>query len=372
MDLRQLVPDWIRTLAAYPPGMPIEELEREYHIYDSIKLASNENPLGPSPKALAALMRVLPEIHRYPDGGCYYLKRGLAQKLSVAPEALIFGNGSNEIIELLVRTFLSRGEHAVVADQAFVIYRMIVQAAGGRCTVVPLRNYTHDLEAMAEAITPATRLVFLANPNNPTGTIFFRSQWREFLAAVPPHVVVVMDEAYAEFVEDPEYPDSLSDIGSDRLVVVLRTFSKIYGLAALRIGYAVGRPELIELVNRVRQPFNVNMLGQVAALAALDDADHVEETRRLNREGLKFLKATGERLGLPYVPSWANFLLLQVGNGARVYEALLREGVIVRPMGFYGLPDHVRVTVGLPAENERFAKALEKVLHAGGAGGAPF
>jgi histidinol-phosphate aminotransferase len=372
MDLTQLVPDWIRSLSAYPPGMPIEELEREYSIYDSIKLASNENPLGPSPKAVAAVTKALPQMHRYPDGGCHYLRRTLAQRLGVAPEALIFGNGSNEIIELVVRTFLCRGEHAVMADQAFVIYRMVVQAAGGRSTIVPLRNFTHDLEAIAEAITPSTRLVFLANPNNPTGTIFFREQWRDFLAAVPSNVVIVLDEAYAEFVEDPEYPDSLADLGSDRLLIVLRTFSKIYGLAALRIGYGVARPDLIELINRVRQPFNVGTLAQVGALAALDDLDHVAATRRTNREGLAFLRAACERIGVAFVPSWANFLLIDVGNGARVYERLLREGVIVRPMAFYGLPDHIRVTIGLPAENERFVTALEKILRAGGAGAAPF
>ncbi|MBI4516905.1 MAG: histidinol-phosphate transaminase [Deltaproteobacteria bacterium] len=372
MDLTQLVPEWIRTLEAYPPGMPIEELEREYGIYDSIKLASNENPLGPSPKALAAMMKALPQVHRYPDGGCYYLRRALAQRLGVVPEALIFGNGSNEIIELLVRTFLSRGDHAVMADQAFVIYRMVVQAAGGHSTLVPLRKFTHDLEAIADAITPATRMVFLANPNNPTGTIFFRAQWREFLAAVPPRVVIVLDEAYAEFVEDQDYPDSLADLGAERLLVVLRTFSKVYGLAALRIGFGVGPPELIELVDRVRQPFNVGTLAQVAALAALDDNEHVAATLRTNREGLAYLRAACERLGLSYVPSWANFLLIKVGNGAQVYERLLRAGVIVRPMGFYGLPEYVRVTVGLPAENERLVKALEKVLALGEASGAPF
>jgi histidinol-phosphate aminotransferase len=372
MSLSHLVPDWIRSLAAYPPGMPIEELEREYGVYDSVKLASNENPLGPSPKAVAALAHALLHVHRYPDGGCYYLKRAVAQRLGVSPEALIFGNGSNEIIELLVRTFMGRGEHAVMADQAFVIYRMIVQSVGGRSSLVPLRNFTHDLEAIAEAVRPETRLVFLANPNNPTGTIFFRSQWQDFLAAVPPHTVIVLDEAYAEFVDDPQYPDSLADIGSERLIVVLRTFSKIYGLAGLRIGFGVGRPELIDLVNRLRQPFNVSSLAQVAALAALEDDEHVEATRRNNREGLAVLRSACERLGLAYVRSWANFLLIEVGNGGRVYEALLREGVIVRPMGFYGFPDHVRVTVGLPAENDRFVGALERVLRAGGTGGAPF
>ncbi len=362
MNVKNLVRPWLHALEPYPPGKPIDELEREYGVSDSIKLASNENPLGPSPQALAALQGALAEIHRYPDGGCYHLRRGLARKLRVAPEALIFGNGSNEIIELIVRTFLHAGEEAVMADQAFVIYRMLVQAQGGRGIIVPLRNFTHDLEAMADAITPATRLVFLANPNNPTGTIFFAEQWREFLDAVPPDVVVVMDEAYAEYVEDPRYPEALADVGGERLLIVLRTFSKIYGLAGLRVGYGVAHPALIDLLNRLRAPFNVNTLAQVAALAALADDAHVERTRQVNREGMAFLRAAFTELGLECVPSWANFLLVRVGNAARLYDALLRRGVIVRPVPVYGFPDHVRVTVGTPAENERLVAELRQVL----------
>ena len=366
------VPEWIRSLAPYPPGKPIEELEREYGILGSIKLASNENPLGPSPKAVAAVAAALGNLHRYPDGNCYYLARAVAKKYGVSPDTLIFGNGSNEIIELAVRTFMQRGDEAVMADQAFVIYRLVVQAAGGISHVVPLRHFTHDLEGILEAITPGTRLVFLANPNNPTGTIFVRRDWDEFLAALPPHVIVVMDEAYAEFVDDHEYPDSLAAHGRDRLLLTLRTFSKIYGLAGLRIGFGVAHPELIGLMNRVRQPFNVSSLAQVAALAALDDDEHVARTRQCNRDGLAYLRAQCARLGIEYVPSWANFLMVRVRNGARVYEALLREGVIVRPMSVYGFPEHVRITVGTAAENERCVHALERVLRAGGAGAAAF
>jgi histidinol-phosphate aminotransferase len=372
LDIIAEVPEWIRSLAPYPPGKPIEELEREYGIAGSIKLASNENPLGPSPKAVAAISAALGNLHRYPDGDCFYLKGAAAKKLGVSPDALIFGNGSNEIIELAVRTFMQRGDEAVMADQAFAIYRIVVQAAGGTSHIVPLRNYTHDLEAILDAITPATRLVFLANPNNPTGTVFLRRAWEEFLSAVPPHVIVVMDEAYFEFVEDPEYPDSLAAHGRGRALITLRTFSKIYGLAGLRIGFGVAHPELVEVMNRVRQPFNVSSLAQVAALAALDDDAHVARTKQCNREGMAYLREHCTRLGLEYVPSWANFLLIRVGNGKRVYEALLRDGVIVRPMTVYGFPEHVRVTIGTAEENARCVDALEHVLRAGGASAAAF
>ena len=358
------VPEWIQSLIPYPPGKPLQELEREYGIRDSIKLASNENPLGPSPRATAAIATALGELHRYPEGGCHYLREAVAARLEVAPETLLFGNGSNELIELIVRTFLQPGETALMADQAFVVYRLIVQAAGGRSVAVPLRDYTHDLEAIAAAITPQTRIVFLANPNNPTGTIFHRAEWERFLARVPDDRLIVMDEAYAEFVEDPEYPQSLAAVRAGRPVIVLRTFSKLYGLAGLRVGYGVARPDLIDLMNRVRQPFNVNSLAQIGACAALGDHQHVERTRACNREGMQRLRTECERLGCEVVPSWANFLLIRVGRGAALYEELLRQGVIVRPMDGYGFPDHVRVTVGTEAENRRFVAALEKCLKA--------
>jgi histidinol-phosphate aminotransferase len=363
MDPVALVPEWIRTLEPYPPGKPIEELERELGIRDSIKLASNENPLGPSPKALAAIAAALPALHRYPDGSAFYLKRRLAERLGVAPAELLVGNGSNEIIELVVRTFLRPGDEAVMADQAFVVYRLVVQAAGGTSRIVPLRDFTHDLEAIAAAIGPRTRLVFLANPNNPTGTIFRRAAWERFLAAVPREVLVVADDAYAEYVEDPDYPDTVHERGDgSTAVVTLHTFSKLYGLAGLRVGYGVASPAVVDALDRVRQPFNVNVLALVGALAALDDADHVRRTLAANREGMAHLVAGFRALGLAHVPSASNFVLVRVGNGARVYGALLRRGVIVRPMDGYGFPEHVRVTVGTPAENDRFLAALRAVL----------
>ena len=365
-SIRSLVPEWIRTLTPYPPGMPIEELERELGIQGSIKLASNENPLGPSPRALAAVSAALATLHRYPDGSAFYLKRRLAERLGVRPDELLIGNGSNEIIELVVRTFMRPHDEAVMADQAFVIYRMVVQSVGGSARIVPLRDYTHDLEALAEAVTPRTRVVFLANPNNPTGTIFGRAAWEAFLAALPRHLVVVADDAYAEYVEDPEYPDTIRERGDGRVPVIsLRTFSKLYGLAGLRIGYAVAPASVIDAIGRVRQPFNVNALALVGALAALDDEEHVARTLAVNREGMAFLVEGFRRLRLSWVPSAANFILVRVGPAAKIYQALLRRGVIVRPMEAYGFPEHLRVTVGLPEENERFLKALGETLAVG-------
>jgi len=362
IDLRELVPDWIQRLAVYPPGMPIEELEREYGITGSIKLASNENPFGPSPRAVQAIASALGTLNRYPDGSGYYLRQALAQRIGVAADAIVLGNGSNDIIELAVRAFLRPGAEAVMAEQAFVIYQIVVQATGAVARAIPLKRYTHDLEAIAQAITPATRLVFLANPNNPTGTIYKRDEWEDFLAAVPRSVLVVADDAYADYVEDADYPDSLTYQRRDRLLLTLRTFSKIYGLAGLRIGYGVGPLAVVEVLNRIRQPFNVNALAQIAARAALDDHEHVERTRANNRAGLAYLREACEQLGCACVPSWANFLLLEVGEAGRVYEALLRRGVIVRPMDVYGLPRHLRVTVGLPAENRRFVESLAAIL----------
>jgi histidinol-phosphate aminotransferase len=367
VDIRQLVPEWIRTLTPYPPGKPIEEVERELGIQGSIKLASNENPLGPSPRAVAAVSAALNSMHLYPDGSAFYLRRRLAERHRVSPDDILVGNGSNEIIELVVRTFLRPRDEAVMADQAFVIYRMVVQAVAATPRVVPLRNFTHDLEAMAEAVTPRTRLVFLANPNNPTGTIFRRREWKAFLRALPARqLIVVADDAYADYVEDPEYPDTVGERGDGSVpVVTLRTFSKLYGLAGLRIGYAVAPGAVIEAMQRIRQPFNVNALALVGALAALDDQEHVRRTLEVNQQGMRMLSGAFDRLGLPFVPSAANFILVRVGQGLAVYEALLRRGVIVRPMDGYGLPEYLRVTIGLPEENRRFVEALEAVLREG-------
>lgn len=356
------VPEYIRSLIPYEPGKPIEEVERECGIANSVKLASNENPLGPSPKALAAIRAKLDQLHLYPDGDCFYLKNGLAKKLGVLPEQLIFGNGSNEIIELAARTFMRAGDEAVMAEQAFVVYQLIVQAVGGKNKQVPLSDYTHDLNAIAEAISPQTRMVFLANPNNPTGTIFRRDEWERFLAKVSRDVLLIVDEAYFEYVQDPGYPDSLRYHQPDRAMLTLRTFSKLYGLAGLRIGYGVAPKELIAMMQRVRQPFNVNAPAQWAALAALDDSDHVTRSLDVNRQGLEYLRNEFKKLGLPFVPSHGNFILVRVGKGQEVFKQLLSQGVIVRPMGGYKFPEHVRVTVGTMDENRKFIEALRRVI----------
>jgi histidinol-phosphate aminotransferase len=365
MDISKLVPEWIQTLTPYQPGKPIEELEREYGVHNSIKIASNENPLGPSLKAVAAITAALPHLHLYPDGDCFYLKRRMAEKLGVDRSRLIFGNGSNELIEMIVRAFLRMGESIVVGKHAFAIYHLVAQAAGGKTIAVPHNGFKFDLEAMARAITPQTRIVFLDNPNNPTGTIYTRSEWEAFLKAVPSDVFVVVDEAYFEFVEDKDYPNSLTYQDGNRLLVTLRTFSKICGLAGVRVGYGVSSPEIIDALNRIRQPFNVNSLAQIGALAALDDEEHIRRTQENNRQGLAYLRRELDRLGLTYAPSWGNFLLVNVGAGA--YQQLLPEGIIIRPMEGYGFPGYARVSVGLPSENERFIAAMEKLLKARGA-----
>jgi histidinol-phosphate aminotransferase len=362
MNILDQVPPYIRTLVPYAPGKPIEEVEREWGIANSIKLASNENPLGPSPKAVSAIRERLAELHLYPDGDCFYLKEGVARKLRVAPEQLIFGNGSNEIIELAVRTFMRPGDEAVMAEQAFLVYHLVVQAAGGVSRAIPLRDFSHDLTAIGQALTAKTRVVFLANPNNPTGTIYRRSDWESFLDRVPPEILVIVDEAYFEYVEDPDYPDSLNYYQNGKALLTLRTFSKLYGLAGLRIGYGIGSSrEMIGLMHRVRQPFNVNAAAQWGALAALEDSDHVRRSLEVNREGMEFLAEEIARLGLAQVPSYANFVLLRVGKGNEVFEQLLRQGVIVRPMGIYQLPEYIRVTVGTMEENRKFIDALRKI-----------
>jgi histidinol-phosphate aminotransferase len=346
----------------YAPGKPIEEVEREFGIARSIKLASNENPLGPSPLALQAIREKLAQLHLYPDGDCFYLRGALSEKLNVAPEELIFGNGSNELIELAVRTFMRPGDEAVMARQAFVVYQLVVQANGGIVRAVPLANFTHDLTAIARAITAKTRIVFLANPNNPTGTIYRRREWDDFLDRIPPGVLLIVDEAYFEYVEDSEYPDSLRYHEDGRAILTLRTFSKLYGLAGLRIGYGIARKEIADLMQRVRQPFNVNAPAQWAALAALEDRDHVRRSLEANRQGMEFLTNEIAALGLDQVPSCANFILARVGNGAQVFQQLLARGVIVRPMAVYEFPEYVRVTVGTAEENRLFIEALNNII----------
>jgi histidinol-phosphate aminotransferase len=360
--LKLSVSDEISSLVAYPPGKPIEELERELGIEGSIKLASNENPLGPSTKALEAVSKTLAGLNRYPDGSCYYLKERLAVRLGVPPEAIIPGNGSNEIIELLVRTFLKGGEEAVMGDPSFAVYPLVVQAACGKPVRVPLKGFNFDLESMAGRITKKTRLVFIASPNNPTGAIVTAGELRRFMDSVPKETIVCIDEAYCEYVKSPDFPDSLGYIKQGRAVVVLRTFSKIYGLAGLRVGYGISHPDIVDYMNRVRQPFNVNSLAQVAALAALDDTEHVKRSRENNASGLKYLFGELKELNYECVPTEANFFLVNVGDGRAVYDALLRKGVIVRSMHGFGLDEYIRVTVGLPEENRRFIEAFREVV----------
>ncbi len=356
------VSEAIETLKPYPPGKPIEELERELGISGSIKLASNENPIGPSGKAVAAVTSALFNLHRYPDGSCFYLKQRLAKFHNVSEDMIIVGNGSNEIIELLIRTFVGEGEVILAGDPSFAVYPIIAKAAGRETKLVPLKDLTIDLPAMLEQITPKTRLVFIANPNNPTGTIVGAKELEDFLDALPKDVIVCMDEAYAEFVKSPDYPDSFEYLKQGRTLIVLRTFSKIYGLAGLRVGYGVADASLINYMERVRQPFNVNSLAQVAALSALDDKLHVELSIKNNTEGLEYLYSELDKLSLEYVPTEANFFLIKVGDGKMIYDGLLKKGVIVRPMAGYGLGEYIRINVGTPEENKRFIETLQSVL----------
>jgi len=349
----------IASLVPYAPGKPIEELERELGIAGAVKLASNENPRGPSPKARAVLSEAAHTLNRYPDGGGHRLRGALAERWKVTPDHVILGNGSDEIIGLLVRAFLSPGDEAVMADQTFPIYKMEVRAAHGVAVEVPLKDWRHDLPAMAEAVTARTRLVFVCNPNNPTGTIVSAAEVDALMARVPEQVIVVFDEAYCEYVRTRDFPDSLGFVKQNRHVIALRTFSKIYGLAGLRIGYGLTTPEITGYLNRVRPPFNVNSLAQRAALAALEDEEHVALSRAMNQAEMATVRAELGALGLHPVPSDANFLFFDAGrDGREVFEALLREGVIVRHIAGRML----RVTIGLPEENKRFLQGLKKVL----------
>ncbi len=358
-----LANDHILGIAPYEPGKPIEELERELGLTDVIKLASNENPLGPSERVLKAITEALPHLNRYPDGSGYYLRQALASRHGVSADHTILGNGSHDLIELVVRAFLRAGEEAVIPHPSFVAYPMVVQAAGGIRVVVTLKEHRLDLEAMARAITPMTKLVFIANPNNPTATIVTADEVEHFMTRVPDKVIVVFDEAYVEFAQGPDFPDSTAYLRQGRKVVVLRTFSKAASLAGLRVGYALADPDCVALLNRIRQPFNVNALGQVAALAALGDESHVLECLRMNEAGRHYLYDEFTGMGVRYTPSRANFILVDVGRSATdVFNWLLKEGVIVRPMTSFGMDSCLRVTVGTPEENRRLVKALKKVL----------
>lgn len=365
-NLIELAKPWIADLAVYEPGRPIDEVARElgFEGADAVdKLASNENPLGPSPKAIRAMKKSAAKMHLYPDGGGYYLRHALAARLNVSPDQLLLGNGSNEILEFLGHVFLGPDTNLVMADRAFVVYRLIARSFQADVIDVPMINQTHDLDAMLDAITPQTRLVMVSNPNNPSGTMVSQRAIDKFMARIPKHVIVCMDEAYIELLPPKRQVDTLRYLHDDHHIVILRTFSKTYGLAGLRIGYAIAPQELIDLMHRVRQPFNVNAMAMEAALAALDDEAHVRRTRRLVSAGLAYFTKAFEAMNLSYVPSISNFILVRVGNGRAVFEALQRHKVIVRPMEAYRLPEYVRISVGTMEENQRCIKALEAVLN---------
>ena len=366
----ELAAPGVTGLHPYQPGKPVSELAREYGLADIVKLASNENPLGPGEAARAAIESGIADVARYPDGGGFALKAALAAHHSIAPECITLGNGSNDVLVLLAEAFLTAETEAVYSEYAFAVYPIAVQAVGARARVAPAlppdhpeSPLGHDLDAMAGKLSALTRLVFVANPNNPTGTWLEASALRRFVERVPAEALVVVDEAYFHYVTEDRYPDTTRWLDEFPNLVVTRTFSKAFGLAGLRAGYSLSAPGVAEILNRVRQPFNMNSLAQLAAIAALGDRAHLAESRRLNRAGLEHVAQTCQTLGRRYVPSLGNFLLVDFGYPALpVYEALLREGVIVRPVANYGLPNHLRITVGLPDENERLATALRKVV----------
>ena len=348
----------LRNLQPYEPGKPVEDLARELGLEPGkiIKLASNENPLGPSPAARRAMIETLERSHFYPDGGGYYLREAIAEDLGLSMANVILGNGSNEIIEFLGHAYLQPGDEVVVAKHSFAVYRLMAQLFGAKVVDVPDPDFVADLDGMLAAITPRTKEVFIANPNNPTGTMVFQDAIDRFMSRVPEHVVVVFDEAYYEFLD--EAPDVLKYVRAGRNVVVLRTFSKIQGLANLRIGYGLAAPEIVEVLQRARQPFNANGIAQAGALAGMRDKAHMEATRRVTDEGRNFLQAEFLDMDLEFVPSHANFVLVRVGDGKKVFEALLRRGIIVRAMGSYGLPEWIRVSVGTMPQNTAFVAEL--------------
>ncbi len=357
------IPEYIQSIEPYKPGKPIDELAREYGIQHAIKLASNENPLGPSPKAVEAITLALSNLHRYPDGRGYDLTVKLSGLLGFSPDHFVLGNGSDDLIAMLTRALLQPGDEAIIPAPSFLMYDIDVRSAGAIPVHVPLRSLAICATDLLEKVTSRTRMVFICNPNNPTGTVMSRNDFKRFLKAIPPGIVVVVDEAYMEFVRDPECVNSMEFIQGDRPVVALRTFSKAYGLAGLRIGYGVMAPELAGILHRIRQPFNASLLAQAGAAAALGDVSFLKKTVQTVHEGLDYLYAELDRIGIRYFPTQSNFLLIDAGQNAdRVFENMLKKGVIVRSMSSYGYPEYIRINTGLPEENRRLVQALEQVL----------
>ncbi|MDD2915954.1 MAG: histidinol-phosphate transaminase [Gallionella sp.] len=363
MDYTQLAPAYIRAIAPYQPGKPISELERELGITGIVKLASNENPLGASPKALAAARAALDEIALYPDGNCFALKDALSKRYGVGHDCMVLGNGSNDMLELAARAFLTVGDKAVYSDHAFAVYPLATQAVGASGVSVPAINYGHDLKAMLKAaVEHQAKLVFVANPNNPTGTFLSAADLLEFMRALPANILVVLDEAYNEYLPEQNRYDSVSWLRDFPNLIVSRTFSKAYGLASLRVGYAFANAQVADMMNRVRQPFNVNSVAQAAAVAALQDMEFVRQTNELNRRGMAQITQGLTGLGLEYIPSYGNFIAFKIGDGMKAYRRLLELGVIVRPVASYDMPEYLRVSIGLESENEKFLTALKQIL----------
>jgi len=364
------VPEHVLRIAPYVPGKPIEEAQRQLGLRQVVKLASNENPLGPSPRAVQAIRDAAPRVHRYPDSHGHDLRQALSNRLGVPPGQIVLGNGSTEIVEILAKTFLSRERGAVVADQSFIMYPIAVRTMGAPLKLVPLKDQRHDLEAMAAACDDRTALVYIGNPNNPTGTAVDRAGFEAYFRLVPGHVLTVIDEAYRDYVEAPGYPDGMDDLRQGRNVVLLRTFSKIHGLAGMRIGYAVTVKEVADALDSVRSPFNTSVLAQAAAVAALEDEGHIRRSREENTRESRFLAAEMTRRGMKFVPSVANFFLVFTPlPGEQIHLTLLREGVIVRPMEPYGFSHAVRVSIGTHDELERFLDAWDRAV-VGEAGGS--
>ena len=362
-DFHTLANPQIANLTPYQPGKPVEELERELGISSAIKLASNENALGPSPLALAAAQQALAHSHIYPDGGCYVLKQALAEFLNVASNQLTIGNGSENILEIITKAYLQTGRAALISQYAFLTIPLLIKASGAETITVAAQNYGHDISKMLEAITANTRLIFVVNPNNPTGTYTNTADLLLLLNNVRPDILVVVDEAYNEFIDAEDYPDTVKLLAQYPNLIISRTFSKAYGLAGLRIGYAVSSPQIADILNRARLPFNVNSIAAVAAVAAIKDQAHVQRTVAMNKEGMQQLINGLKQLQLEFIPSLGNFITVDVQqNGGDVYQALLRQGVIIRPLLAYGMPNHVRLTIGTAAQNLRLLMALEQVL----------
>jgi len=361
--INELVRPSILEIRPYVPGKPIEEVERELGLKDIIKLASNENPLGPSPKAVVAMQKEVEKVNYYPDSNCYYLKEALAQHLSLTLENIILGNGSDELLKLIAETFLKEGEEVIYGSPSFSEYEFVTRVMAGKVVEVPLDNLTYDLKSIAGKINSQTKLIFLCNPNNPTGTMVKRQEVAEFMAQVPEDVLVVFDEAYFEYATDPEYPDGLDYVRQGRRAIVLRTFSKIYGLAGLRVGYGLATPDIIDCLMRVREPFNVNSVAQAGALAGLADQEWVQRAQQVNTEGRDYWCRELSAMGIDYAPTQANFLFINLKtSGAVVSQRLMEKGIIVRPGHFFGYPEYIRVTIGTKEQNERFIQVLGQVL----------